>query len=391
MKTRTKVFLILGLLFLFADASRAQTRFLKGIVLDETTNEPLAFATVFFNTTTKGTNTDQDGKFRIEVDPRFDELVISYLGYHPLSYKVSTDKLDAQYTFRLVPQAQQIEEVEITAKRDRNWYTNLAIFKREFIGRSTFSEKVELENPEVLYFVTDKNSAGIEAKARGPLILQNKALGYKVEYTLEQFHYDESRQRVFILGYPRFELLSGNNRKEKRWQRNRKRAYYGSTTHFLKTLYSQRLEEEGYQVRKLFRDSLPDHLIDAGHSNENQNRISNILTKANVSKVQYLDKNLHDYKTEIKRIGDSLYLSFPEYWQVVYTREREDFGYVNVGEYRTDRGTADRQTSVMSLTKEGIYINEYGLPDDPLALFFEGYWAFEKMGVLLPLDYEPGQ
>jgi hypothetical protein len=48
------------------------------------------------------------------------------------------------------------------------------------------------------------------------------------------------------------------------------------------------------------------------------------------------------------------------------------------------------QTSVISLNTESVLLEEMGNIIEPLAMLFEGYWSWEKIGDMLPLDYQPG-
>ena len=63
----------------FAIGMYAQTISVSGTVLDPN-NEPLIGASVLQKGSTKGTTTDFDGKFTLEV-PQGATLVISYVGY----------------------------------------------------------------------------------------------------------------------------------------------------------------------------------------------------------------------------------------------------------------------------------------------------------------------
>jgi hypothetical protein len=55
---------------------------LEGVVLDATTEEPLSFATLYFAGTQIGQKTDEDGKFRFDLNRKpGDTLVVSIIGY----------------------------------------------------------------------------------------------------------------------------------------------------------------------------------------------------------------------------------------------------------------------------------------------------------------------
>jgi hypothetical protein len=52
----------------------------SGYVYDES-NEPVAYANVLFKGSTEGTTTDENGRFYLESDERWDTLIVSFIGY----------------------------------------------------------------------------------------------------------------------------------------------------------------------------------------------------------------------------------------------------------------------------------------------------------------------
>lgn len=74
-----KKFFILIIILLFAQIAFSQTK-VKGVVIDEY-KEPVAFANVIFKNSTKGTITDENGRFYLESNKTYPELEISFMGY----------------------------------------------------------------------------------------------------------------------------------------------------------------------------------------------------------------------------------------------------------------------------------------------------------------------
>ena len=101
------------LLFYFALLSSclvySQTK-VSGIVLDEH-DEPVAFANVFFKSTTEGTITNEDGRFYLESESTHTVLVVSFIGYQ----KVEIDlEKKVSYDLEIVlTQGEQLEEVVV--------------------------------------------------------------------------------------------------------------------------------------------------------------------------------------------------------------------------------------------------------------------------------------
>ncbi len=75
---------------LLSTAAFAQQFTVKGVVVSATDNEPLIGATVLCDQTKKGTATDIDGNFALEV-PDGASLTVSYIGFKPLQVKASLE------------------------------------------------------------------------------------------------------------------------------------------------------------------------------------------------------------------------------------------------------------------------------------------------------------
>ena len=88
----------------------AQNREVSGVVLDET-GAPVPGAFVTVKGETRGAMTDNDGRFTLEVKPT-DRLIASFLGYDDLELEVGSQ---TSLSFKLVPQANQLEEVVMVA------------------------------------------------------------------------------------------------------------------------------------------------------------------------------------------------------------------------------------------------------------------------------------
>lgn len=110
--TFKKVLLCLGAwIFLTSSLALAADIDVSGKVLDEKGNA-LAGATVTIKGTTKGTNTDSEGAFRIKVPNGNAVLVFSYIGYAKQEIAVGNQTV---FTVKLVPGDASLDEVVVTA------------------------------------------------------------------------------------------------------------------------------------------------------------------------------------------------------------------------------------------------------------------------------------
>lgn len=92
----------------------------------------------------------------------------------------------------------------------------------------------------------------LQAAAQEPLLIENRALGYRIKFQLEHFAYTDSSSLLSYQGDPVFEPLTPANEQEvKRWQANRQKAYEGSIMHFGRALYRHQLAQEGFTIQKV--------------------------------------------------------------------------------------------------------------------------------------------
>ena len=101
---------ILGLLLAFCQEAAAQSRSVKGLVLDET-ETPVAGAFVTVKGETRGVMTDDAGRFDITVKPT-DVLIVSFLGYDDDEITVGSQE---EILVKMTPQANQLDEVVMVA------------------------------------------------------------------------------------------------------------------------------------------------------------------------------------------------------------------------------------------------------------------------------------
>ncbi|MFM1836572.1 MAG: hypothetical protein RJA04_1260 [Bacteroidota bacterium] len=237
--------LILCLLLSFAIFSQEKYR-LSGTVKDTKTQELIPGASVYLEGSTLGTQADSLGRYTIKNVPtgRY-QLVASFVGYKPYIQAIEVLNDIKEVTVRLIEDNQTLAEVQVRAGRDKTWEKQMRIFERAFLGDNYIKKEVIILNKEVVDF--EENVDRFIALASAPLIIENKSLGYKITYTLDRL--EKTNQLTSFRGLGRYEFLKALNPKEqKRWEENRKEAYLGSLSHFLKSLKDNTLEGEGFSA-----------------------------------------------------------------------------------------------------------------------------------------------
>ncbi len=104
--------LFVALIFASTQVLTAAT--LKGIVVDESTGEPLLGATVMVKGTAIGTATSFDGSFELKVDKKSDPLVVSYISYVTKELVAEGDTKDLH--IKLAPDNQVLASVQVVTR-----------------------------------------------------------------------------------------------------------------------------------------------------------------------------------------------------------------------------------------------------------------------------------
>ena len=198
-------------------------------------------AAVYFNNTMIGTTTTPEGEFTLKVNPGNYELIISFLGYQTIKYQFNTDTYKKPFLFNLKEKENVLDEIIIGSKKikknsylyDDNWENNLAVFKDEFLGKSIMAKYCEILNPKSILLNYNSVNNTLEATSKEPIKIKHSGLGYLITFDMVSF--SKKNINVTYTGYTRYENLEGTKKEKKRWKKNRRRAYKGSVTHFLKS------------------------------------------------------------------------------------------------------------------------------------------------------------
>ena len=139
------------LLLFVAFLANAQT-VIKGTVYEK--NGPLSDVAVYLNNTMLGTTTDENGEFELEAKEGQYELIVSYLGFKKIVFPLNTSDYSKPLVFVLEEEENMLNEIIIKKiVYDDEWKNNLAVFKQEFIGRTSLSEDCEILNENVLFLI----------------------------------------------------------------------------------------------------------------------------------------------------------------------------------------------------------------------------------------------
>ena len=98
----------------------AQSGKITGTIMDGEFNEPMAFANVLIKNTTKGTTSDFDGKYTIDIEPGNYTVVYSYIGYQTIEISDVTVSSDEEVILDITLNTNSLENVIITTTVRKN-------------------------------------------------------------------------------------------------------------------------------------------------------------------------------------------------------------------------------------------------------------------------------
>lgn len=374
------------LVFCFLSSLLSQSR-IDGRIVDKTTSEPLVGVNIFFSKTTLGTTSDENGFFTLSKIPGGQyELIVSMIGYE-VERESMIIKASENLTvnFRLTPQAILMNEINVTAKKDRQWDKNYGIFKRSFLGTGKNGEACRIINEYVLSF--SKYETTFSAKASQPLIIENPELGYKITYILYDFVKDADE--VQYSGDIFFEEeVSSSKKQSKQWNKNRQKAYKGSLRHFLNTLanrFELRFDIVDGQMKeksnwRSISDRRRDPLVKEGFSLLINKK--DLFGESIIIPEQYKPLK-NDTLVFLGKIDEPL-LSFEGRMMVTYLKESPEFTYL----LEHDSPSSYQQTSFLLLRADSVYFDKYGRYSEPYMIERQGYFSWEGVGDQLPFDYD---
>jgi hypothetical protein len=395
---------LLAFLFLLLPGLALGQGRLSGVVQDSVTHQPLAFASVFLANTTLGATTTEQGRFEFPKVPAGTyDVVGSYVGYRLARQTIKVTEAPQQLTLGLAPTANQLGEVVVRPNPNRA--SDYQKFTELFLGRSMFSRQCRIRNPDDVLVDYDAEANELTARAANFVQVDNSALGYRVKYYGLRFTCNFTQQVVTFYGQPVFEEMTPRSERQRRqWLANREQAYLGSPTHFFRSLRDSQLTAQGFVARRLRivpnprfarADSLRQALLRQlrAYSAAEQDSLGRWAGVPPSFALLYTVPLHVDSLRRVAPGGRRVFLRFRDRLQVTYLLAGPDANY-RPQPSRYARGSApplpqDHQVSQLVLMQREIEIEPNGQLANPLAVFTDEYWGFEKMGEFLPVNYLP--
>ena len=349
---------------------------LAGRVLDRETGEPLPGVNVFLANTMLGSATNNDGEFLIRSVPAGTyDLVASMIGYEMQKRKVVVTGPVAQpFVFRLRQKPLQAPEIEVTAEPNKQWQKDYKRFLTLFFSTTRNARQCAILNAPVLDFT--RTEGGFQATASEPLVIENRALGYRIRYVLE--HFLATEDLVQISRIAQYEELQPSSEAERlEWERNRVRAYRGSLRHFLRTVYRQAVRSRGVEAEENGRVNLLE-----------QEGFRVFHVKQPGPWEPYTKRKPTNTNRFVRpgTVPTEWVFTFPNYLEVIYLKEREEDEFLAYYyEFRKPR----EQRSFITVDNRAVAVDTTGRVYTRFGIKTYGYWGWVREADELPGDYVP--
>jgi hypothetical protein len=391
-----RFFFYLWVVFIIPTVSFAQSGTISGKVTAIDTKATLAKASVFLSNATFGTVTADDGTFTLNgVKPGQYELVVSILGYENFSQSVLVGAKPQQLVIEMMPRPIQMKEVIITT--NVNWKKNYALFVKDFIGTSANSKMCKVINPHSVNLIYHKKTQTLEASTDEFLVVENKALGYRVRFLVNHFESSSLTHEIRYSGQVLFEELKASKSQLQKWKLKRQEAYYGSSMHFFRSLSRQNLQQQGFVLYQLQRKPNPKRLPEAvirqkyEKFNGSNNRDSVNYWNQMAQQPRFIENLIKEpLKIEdVLRNTDQpglFAITFPDLLYVVYQNKHDE--KITNDIYRP-LDMSNYAVSLINLFKPYALFDLNGVVVSHESTLFEGDWANDKLAELVPVDYTP--
>jgi CarboxypepD_reg-like domain len=361
-----KIISFLILLFFTATCFSQSYYTVYGKVISAETRQPLQGASVFAQNTTLGTATDAEGNFKLSLPDGGYSLAITFTGYNTESKRISNaDGNDRNAVYELSQKQKQMEEVAVVATSEvkDGWAKYGGFFIEKFIGQTTNSASCSIKNKDAVKFYFSRKKNRLKVMAAEPLQIENKALGYNIQYNLDSFTHEYNTQVSLYTGFPLFEeMTAAGSEQQAAWQKARSDAYKGSILHFMRSLYNKTLQPQGFEVQFLVQVN----------GNDTALSLKDYYAALNYTKED--SSAIVEVKPNQLRVG------------IIYTKEKPAGNFITLN---PEEPSAFQFSTLTFLPGESIGIEQNGYYFEQNDIAISAYWTWDRIADQLPYNYLP--
>jgi len=365
---------------------------IKGTVVNDI-DKPIENVNIYLDGTKTGTTSAADGSFNL-TSKNNNSLVFQKDNYETVIVNTS-DVLNKKLKVVLI-KAKEIEEVVIIPFTETAYKNYIKYFLDSFIGSD--QSNVKIKNQRSLKFSYDKTNKILRVKAPQTLIIENKNLGYIIEYNLQDFVGDFENKTTRYTGTSFFKETKNTDKVKL----NRMNAYDGSQVHFFRSVFANKVADEGFIVNQItkFPNSkypteeelqrlkdftemfkskgtlnIPDDILDIGNRKRSEQPYKIGITKTQIPETDYT-----------KKTDNKLFLDYDYMMQINFKRY---FYELQKGQF-VKTTIPIVETSFLHPESDTFEIYTNGNTSNPGMLTNQGEFTKNKIEFLLPLDYQLG-
>lgn len=304
-------------------------------------NEPIFGATVYFDGSTIGTTTNEEGKFVLPMKSTTNAtLIVSYVGYETVY--VSSLNPSNRYTIKMTESVTDLVNV-VVEKPKFSREEMLKVFRNQFIGKTKGAKNCKIKNEDEIYFSYDSKAFTFYAYSDVPLEIQNEYLGYKVFFDL----------KIFEVRFPNYTLNESKILTS---------SYFGTSR-----FQSFKDDKKTLKIREeVFEGSSPQLFRSIAKGEEN-------------GKFKYFKRSFQVPMNEVFTTKDTLGFKLIE---LVTDKKEKKFNEYHLNVLDTKK----RQSKIVFKTPS-FFIDEFGLYTNYDQILFGGYLSEKKIADMLPTDY----
>lgn len=365
---------------------------IKGTVVNDI-DKPIENVNIYLDGTKTGTTSAADGSFSL-TSKNNNSLVFQKDNYETVIVNTS-DVLNKKLKVVLI-KAKEIEEVVIIPFTETAYKNYIKYFLDSFIGSD--QSNVKIKNQRSLKFSYDKTNKILRVKAPQTLIIENKNLGYKIDYNLQDFVGDFENKTTRYTGTSFFKETKNTDKVKL----NRMNAYDGSQVHFFRSVFANKVADEGFIVNQItkFPNSkypteeelqrlkdftemfkskgtlnIPEDILDIGNRKRSEQPYKIGITKTQIPETDYT-----------KKTDNKLFLDYDYMMQINFKRY---FYELQKGQF-VKTTIPIVETSFLHPENDTFEIYTNGNTSNPGMLTNQGEFTKNKIEFLLPLDYQLG-
>jgi len=320
---------------------------------------------VYLNGTSIHTTTDASGNFELSVNEKINtDLIISRISYHMVSIPNPFDGIpDIIY---LTEKDNTLDEIVVVSD-GLSRKKKLKMFKEQFLGADKDGKSCVILNEDDIDLFYNAKIRRLSASSENPIIIENKNLGYRIQFSLINFYVDYAERTLFTLAsLNEFTLASLNEftlasltegttsfmdlkPNDKKYKARRDNVYYKSSVCFFKNFINNTLADSKFRILN-DRDDIDIEEYFEMIGTPSLKRVS-ILPDTDIKKLVIMD-DLPPYATI----------------NILYN---------------------DKDLSRLVFVTDTFLVDRYGNTSHVNKLLFSGHMGDQRVGNMLPLDYKP--